>query len=92
MPAASQFHGDVALIMIDGHDAIEFPSIGTDKQGITWPRPRNIDASSLCRQYRRCNDGLLLIPKQAAVTGMWVEGGHCDTGRMRLQAGKHSVE
>src|SRR5439155_23426845 len=73
VPAAQQLEGDVSLIVVHGHDAIEFSLPGAHEQGIARPRSADRDARA-----ERCLDGGLdqgdlLVAEQAAIAGMRIQ-------------------
>src|SRR5260370_42348612 len=50
--AAQQFHGDLPLIVIHGHDAGEFPFAGADEESVARPRASTFEPPRLSLPYR----------------------------------------
>ena len=66
------------LIVVHGHDTVEFPSASPYKQRVARDRPAGVNLKRPCCLHGWLDDSHFLIAEQAAVAGMRIEGRHAD--------------
>lgn len=69
---SQQLHGDLALVVVHGDDAVEVLALQED--GVARERPRGVDAQLPGVGYRGRNVVDLLPAEVAVLAGVWVEG------------------
>ena len=91
-PAKSHcLHGDIALVVVEKDQAIEFPLHGAHEYRVRRDRPDDIQASRGQRCNRRGDDRALFITEQAPFAAMRIKGRHgqawlLSTGRQIIEA------
>ena len=80
------------LIVIHGDDAIEGAGVSAGKERVSWPGTGCVDSLSSRGIDSWTNDPLFLIPKEAAIAGMGVEGGDTQARPAAEDAAHQGVE
>ncbi len=87
-----ELHGDVALIVIHGHDAVELAAMGPHEQRVGRPGTADVDAGFAGRRHGGSDERLFLVAEQAAVAGVRIEGRDADARRPAEQTRQQVVE
>ena len=74
--SAEQFHGDMSLIVVHRHDAIEPLPPMRKEDRIRRDGANHVDPFYFCQRNRWCNDVSFFCAEQPTITGMRIESHH----------------